>query len=115
MHFATGKKKPVCTALKMYLKTAESLLNQGMTYSQNSMTGERRPSASMQLPLRRSWAEERFSGDAEEKRLELVAADDGRAGWAVLRLWQVRRKSCVQLGVFQGCPQVAQGSGLVKE
>lgn len=79
------------------------------------MTGERMPSASEQLPLKRSWAEDRFNGDVEERRLEGVAADDSRAAWAALRLWQARRKSCVQLGVFQGCPQVAQGSGLVKE
>lgn len=76
------------------------------------MTGERMPSASVQLPLRRSWAEDRFNGDVEERRL---AEDDGEAGWAALRLWQARRKSCVQLGVFQGCPQEAQGSWLVKE
>lgn len=86
-----------------------------MTYSQNSMTGERMPSASAQLPLRRNWAADKFSGDVEERRLLGVAADDGRACWPVLRLWQARRKSCVQLRVFQGCPQVAQGSGVVKE
>lgn len=92
-----------------------TMARQGMTYSQNSMTGERMPSASAQLPLRRSRAEDRFSGDVEERRLEGAASDDSRASWAALRLWQARRKSCVQLGVFQGCPQVAQGSGLVKE
>jgi len=81
-------------------------------YSQNSMTGERMPSVSTQLPLKRSWGEDRFSTDMVEGRSE---GDVGRAGWAALWLWQERRKSCVQLGVFQGCPQVAQGSGLVKE
>lgn len=79
------------------------------------MTGERMPSASMQLLLRRSWAVDRFNEGVEERKLEGVAAGEGRADWAALRLWQERRKSCVQLGVFQGCPQVAQGSGLVKE
>lgn len=47
-----------------------------------------------------------------ESRLEGVTADKA---WAALRLWQARRKSSVQFGVFQECPQVAQGSGVVKE
>lgn len=97
------------------LNFSMTILRQIMTYSQNSMTGERMPSASVQLPLRRDRAEDRFNGDLEERRLEGVASDDRRASWAALRLWQLRRKSCVQLGVFQGCPQVAQGNGLVKE
>lgn len=74
------------------------------------------PSASVQLLLRRSWAEERFIRDGvEAARLEGVPSGDGRADWVALRLWQARRKSWVQLGEFQGCPQVAQGSGLAKE
>lgn len=76
------------------------------------MTGERMPSASKQLPLRRCRGEVRFNGDLEDGRLEGVAAGDS---WAALRFWQLRRKSCVQFWVFQGCPQVAQGRGLVKE
>ncbi len=102
--------------------TVDKLLNslmtnprQAMTYSQNSMTGERMPSASAQLPFRRSWVADRFDREVEERRAEGVTEDDDRADWAALRLWQARRKSCVQLGVFQGCPQVAQGNGLVKE
>lgn len=84
------------------------------TYSQNSMTGERRPSASMQVPLKRVCAVDRFNGAVSERLEESIgrALDDVRT---VVWLWQWRRKSCVQLGVFQECPQVAQGSGFVKE
>lgn len=79
------------------------------------MTGDRSPSASAQLMLRKDGAEDRFTREEEEEeesRPEGVTVDEGRAA---LRLWQARRKSCVQFWVFQGCPHVAQGSGLVKE
>lgn len=82
------------------------------TYSQNSITGERSPSASMQLLLKKDCTEDRLTRDVGESTLEGVTDDEA---WAALRLWQARRKSCVQFAVFQGCPQVAQGSGLVKE
>ena len=47
------------------------------TYSQNSMTGERMPSDSAQLPLKRSRAEDRFSGDVEDTTLKGVSAEEG--------------------------------------
>lgn len=83
------------------------------------MTGERMPSGSTQLPLKRSRVEdERLSGeDTTDERREMGIEGSGveeRRGRA-LRLWQARRKFSVQLRVFQGCPQVAQGNGLVKE
>lgn len=100
--------------MKVSMGRWEKCTTQKVTYSQNSITGERMPSASMQLPLRRCWEEDWFSTDMADRTLEGVAADDAEVS-AELELWQARRKSCVQLGVFQGCPQVAQGSGLVKE
>lgn len=74
------------------------------------MTGERRPSMSAQLPFptRLTLAREEEVIAAAEAEAEVLRPS--------VRLGQARRrKSCVQLGVFQGCPHEAQGSGEVKE
>ena len=77
------------------------------------------PSGSTQLPLNMSTATEGLGWEEEEERseagMEGSAVEETAAAGEALWLWHARRKSSVQLGVFQACPQVAQGNGSAKE